>query len=72
MERPSHDWTVDAKQSLKESALFRSNILNDVLISSSKSLRDQADAVDTALARTISDTHNVRLTMENELKQVIE
>lgn len=71
LEKPKNDWFEDAKTSLKESALLRSKIDHDVLKDSSKRLRDQADAVDIALARFISDTHNIRIAIENDLKQVI-
>lgn len=60
----------EAEQTLSESELLRHIIDELVLKKSAKSLRDQADAVDIALARFISDTQQVGQAIENDLKQV--
>lgn len=69
-ENATKDLYEETERSLKDSALLRLTIDNHVLESSSKRLRDQADAVDIALARCISDTHNVKHAIENNLKHV--
>jgi len=60
----------EAEQVLNESRQLRS-IVDDVLKKSANRLRDQADAVDIALARFISDTQQIGQAIENDLKQVI-
>lgn len=55
---------------IQESSDLRLSIDDDVLRKSAKRLRDQADAVDIALARFISDTQQVAQAVENDLKQV--
>lgn len=60
----------EATRILYESALLRSVIDELVLKKSGKRLRDQADAVDIALARFILDTQQVEKSIEIDLKQV--
>jgi len=59
----------EALQVLNESRQLRS-IVDDVLKKSANRLRDQADTVDIALARFISDTQQIGQAIENDLKQV--
>lgn len=59
-----------AEDVINESAVLRSVVDNHVLGESAKKLRDQADAVDIALARFISDTQQVGQCIENDLRQV--
>jgi hypothetical protein len=59
----------EALQILNESRQLKS-IVDDVLKKSSNRLRDQADTVDIALARFISDTQQIGQAIENDLKQV--
>lgn len=59
----------EAEQVLNESRQLRS-IVDDVLKKSANRLRDQADTVDIALARFISDTQQIGQAIENDLKQV--
>lgn len=61
----------EAEQILSESELLRYIIDDVVLKKSAKSLRDQADAVDIALARFISDTQQIEQAIANDLKQVL-
>lgn len=61
----------EAEQVLKKSALLRSLTDEHVLRNSAKRLRDQADVVDIALTRFISDTQQVERAVENDLRQVI-
>lgn len=58
-----------AQQTLNDSALLRSVIDNDLEQNSNK-LRNQADKVDIALARFISDTQQVSKSIEIDLQQV--
>ncbi|KAL4132151.1 hypothetical protein QTP88_009358 [Uroleucon formosanum] len=58
----------EAEQVLNESRQLRS-IVDDVLKKSANRLRDQADTVDIALARFISDTQQIGQAIENDLKQ---
>lgn len=60
----------EAVRVLNESATLRSFVDNCVLEKSAKQLRNQADAVDIALARFISDSQQVERAIENDLKQV--
>lgn len=59
----------EAEQVLNESRQLRS-IVDDVLKKNANRLRDQADTVDIALARFISDTQQIGQAIENDLKQV--
>lgn len=59
----------EAEQVLNESTQLRS-IVDDVLKKSANRLRGQADTVDIALARFISDTQQIGQAIENDLKQV--
>lgn len=59
----------EAEQVLNESIQLRS-IVDDVLKKSANRLRDQADTVDIALARFISDTQQIGQAIDNDLKQV--
>jgi len=59
----------EAEQVLNESRQLRS-IDDDILKKSANRLRDQADTVDIALARFISDTQQIGQAIENDLKQV--
>jgi len=59
----------EAEQVLNDSGQLRS-IVDDVLKKSANRLRDQADAVDLALSRFISDTQQIGQAIENDLKQV--
>jgi hypothetical protein len=61
----------EAKRTMNDSTLLRSIVDDAVLKKSAKRLRDQADAVDIALARFISDTQHVEQALGNDLKQVI-
>lgn len=66
--------TIGLKQEtdkvLKESTLLR-NVIDDIVLKkSAKRLRDQADAVDIAMARFISDSQQVEKAIENDLYQV--
>ncbi|XP_008187402.1 tektin-4 [Acyrthosiphon pisum] len=61
----------EAEQVLNESRQLRS-IVDDVLKKSANRLRDQADTVDIALARFISDTQQIGQAIENDLKQVVQ
>ncbi|XP_060854782.1 tektin-4-like [Rhopalosiphum padi] len=61
----------EALQVLNESRQLRS-IVDDVLKKSANRLRDQADTVDIALARFISDTQQIGQAIENDLKQVVQ
>lgn len=71
-ETAAKDLYEDAKRTLNDSTLLRTIIIDDsVLKNSAKRLRDQADAVDIALARFISDTQQVGQALDNDLKQVI-
>lgn len=62
----------EAEQAIKDSALLRSIVDEYVLRKSAKKLRDQADVVDVALSRFISDTQQVEQAVENDLRQVRE
>lgn len=62
----------EAEQVLKDSVLLRSTVDEHVLKKSAKRLRDQADVVDIALSRFISDTQQVEQAVANDLKQVIQ
>lgn len=59
----------EAIQISNESKHLRS-IVDDVLKKSANRLRGQADTVDIALARFISDTQQIGQAIENDLKQV--
>ncbi|XP_025202603.1 tektin-4 [Melanaphis sacchari] len=61
----------EGMQVLNESKQLRS-IVDDVLKKSANRLRDQADKVDIALARFISDTQQIGQAIENDLKQVVQ
>lgn len=61
----------EAELVIKDSALLRSIVDEYVLRKSAKRLRDQADVVDIALSRFISDTQQVEQAVENDLRQVI-
>ncbi|XP_025424152.1 tektin-4-like isoform X2 [Sipha flava] len=62
----------EAKRTMNDSTLLRSIVDDAVLKKSAKRLRDQADAVDIALARFISDTQHVEQALGNDLKQVVQ
>lgn len=70
-EMATKDLSDEAKRTLQQSALLRSTVDDAVLKKSAKKLRDQADAVDIALARFISDTQQIEQALKNDLKQVI-
>jgi len=59
----------EAEQILNESRELRS-VVDDILKKSANRLRNQADTVDIALARFISDTQQIGQAIENDLKQV--
>ncbi|XP_050542028.1 tektin-4 isoform X2 [Daktulosphaira vitifoliae] len=61
-----------AQQVLNDSEKLRTLVDDHVLKKSAKRLRDQADAVDIALARFIANTQKVSQAMENDLKQVVQ
>lgn len=70
-ETAAKDLYKEANRTLDDSTLLRSIIDDSVLKKSAKRLRDQADVVDIALARFISDTQQIEKALENDLKQVI-
>lgn len=59
-----------AENILNESMELRSTVEYQVLRNSAKQLRDQADAVDVTLARFISDSQQIQVSIENDLRQV--
>lgn len=60
----------EAERVFDESVNFRHFVDEQVLKSGAKRLRDQADAVDMAMARYISDTQQISRAIENDLEQV--
>jgi len=69
-EAATNDLHHRAEDVVNESAFLRSVVDDHVLKKNAKKLRDQADAVDIALARFISDTQQVDQCIENDLRQV--
>lgn len=61
----------EAEQMVKCSELFKYKIDNFVLRHGAKRMREQADEIDMALARFISETHGIRIALEEDLHRVI-
>lgn len=61
----------EAEQIFKESVNLRKSIDDHVLKSSAKRLRDQADAVDIAMARFMYNTQHISRAIEIDLERVM-
>jgi len=68
-EAATNDLKKRADDTFNDSVLVRAAI-NDTIEENAKRLRTQADAVDIALARFISDTRQIGSRIEIDLKQV--